>query len=56
MRFLDTVPNQKTDYCLKRGGHRHPIDLVVSKIVACLSREQKRDYEDMAEAIKAWPE
>lgn len=34
----------------------HPIDLVVSKIVACLSREQERDYEDMAEAIKVWPE
>ncbi len=34
----------------------HPIDLVASKMAACISREQKRDYDDMAEAIKAWPE
>ena len=34
----------------------HPVDLVASKMEACVSRGAVRDYEDISEAIKVWPE
>lgn len=33
----------------------HPADLVAAKIEACLTRGALRDYEDVAEALAAWP-
>ncbi len=33
----------------------HPIDLMTAKIEACISRGEKRDYEDIAAAFSAWP-
>ena len=33
----------------------HPVDLAVTKIMACCSREEFRDYVDVAEMIRAWP-
>ena len=34
----------------------HPIDLTAAKIAACMSREASRDYVDVAECIRAWPD
>lgn len=34
----------------------HPVDLIASKIAACLSREKERDYIDIAEAVRVWPQ
>jgi len=33
----------------------HPVDLVAAKLEACCNRGAQRDYEDVAEALAAWP-
>ena len=33
----------------------HPVDLVAAKMEACCNRGAQRDYEDVAEALAAWP-
>ena len=33
----------------------HPIDLIAAKVQACFGRGELRDYEDLAEAARAWP-
>ena len=34
----------------------HPVDLVASKVEACFNRGSIKDYLDVAEAARAWPE
>ena len=34
----------------------HPVDLIAAKVQACFGRGELRDYEDLAEAARAWPE
>ncbi len=33
----------------------HPVDLIASKMAACLNREDGNDYLDLAAALRAWP-
>lgn len=33
----------------------HPVDLIAAKVQACFGRGELRDYEDLAEAVQAWP-
>ena len=52
---LIPMPTRKPLEAPNGAAIAHPVDLVAAKIEACLGRGAQRDYEDIAEALAAWP-
>lgn len=52
---LIPLPTRKPIVAPNGVAVAHPVDLVAAKMEACCNRGAQRDYEDVAEALSAWP-